>query len=447
MNQTERQRQERRQRMLAREQGREWIPGDTQPGTDTGAGVRVPKKVRRSDEKDSPEIPRPNQNVGNLKPLSPLLRRRRRRRQLIFLALVVAIIIFLLVVSGALSGLGSTLHDAADSAILFLSRGNADWPVSTGIVTPLHAEALGGGFLLMDTQDVAVFSDYGALIRRFQPGYGRPALAVGKNHFVLYNRAGEDLRMESRTETLYEKTFEGGILLCTVADNGRVAVVTQTERYPAVLQVLNTSADAEITYSLVQEDGVPVAADFAPDSTHLAVGALTAQGGQMQSLVYLLNTREETLGTCLQCDAASTVLRVEWLSSNRVLVVCDDYLMVVNADSGQETARYDLGGAVLCQIESVGNRLAILQSVRGNNTVVTLDENLHTLAEVPASRTVSLAVTKDALYLLDTDAVSCFDYTGERIWQQSYSARPQAVLDASLPLLVIGGTVQPLTAP
>ena len=41
------------------------------------------------------------------------------------------------------------------------------------------------------------YSAYGAKIRTIQPGYARPALAVGNTRFVLYNRAGKELTVQS----------------------------------------------------------------------------------------------------------------------------------------------------------------------------------------------------------------------------------------------------------
>lgn len=73
-----------------------------------------------------------------------------------------------------------------------------------------HADpggTLAGGFVEMDNEDVAVYSAYGAKIRTIQPGYARPALAVGNTRFVLYNRAGKELTVQSRTRQLYAKSL------------------------------------------------------------------------------------------------------------------------------------------------------------------------------------------------------------------------------------------------
>lgn len=442
MNRADKERQDRRQRMLAREQGRAWEPGDTLPGTDTGAGVRVPKKVRRA-EAEPVKPPAPAKG-SNLKPLTPLLRRRRRRRHLMLAALVLAGSIVLLIASGAAAAAAGMLRDVADNIVFYLDRSGAGWPADTGIAAPLRAEPLAGGFVVMDSEDVAVYSPYGGRVNSIQPGYGRPALAVGNTRYVLYNRAGSELRVESRTKTLGTLTRESGILLCAVSGNGTLAVLTQSERYAAVLEVLEPDLQhGRITYSLAPEDGVPVTMAFAADNRRLAAGAIAAVNGAMQSYVYCLNTDEESLGTKYAADAGSLVLRVEWLSGQRILAVFDDYAAVLAPD-GSELGRYDYGGAVLQAVSASGRQAALLLSIRGGNTLVTLDEGMTVLASIPAGQANGVTATADAVYLLDTDAVTCFGYDGNQRWRQSFDAPPQAVLDARQPLVLAGGVAQPL---
>ena len=45
----------------------------------------------------------------------------------------------------------------------------------------------------------------GTRLNSIQSGYARPAIAAGKTRFVLYNRSGNELRVESRTQNLYTK--------------------------------------------------------------------------------------------------------------------------------------------------------------------------------------------------------------------------------------------------
>lgn len=74
-------------------------------------------------------------------------------------------------------------------------------------------------------------------LNSIQSGYARPALAAGKTRFVLYNRSGNELRVESRTQNLYTKQLENSIFLCAMSDNGTLAVVTEDQTSMAKLLV------------------------------------------------------------------------------------------------------------------------------------------------------------------------------------------------------------------
>lgn len=83
----------------------------------------------------------------------------------------------------------------ADSLSLYFNRSDGGWPVNTGISEPTQIAELAGGFVELDSEDVVVYSAYGAKVRSFQPGYARPVMAVGGTHFVVYNRAGSELQV------------------------------------------------------------------------------------------------------------------------------------------------------------------------------------------------------------------------------------------------------------
>lgn len=424
----EKERQQRLQRMLAREQGREYTP-PPEP---------APAKRRRS-------RPRPTPVRDNIRPFRPIQRRRRRRRLLTVVVLALVFVLAFALLNGALNGVGRFLGDTVDNILLNFGASEG-WPVDTGISAPQRAEPLADGFVVMDSEDVAIFTAGGTRVRTIQPGYGRPCLAVGNTRFVLYNRSGTELRMESRTETLYTRTYEKGILLCALAGNGSLAVVTQDDRYAAVLEVLDPSQNPLITYSLAQDDGVPVALSFASDNKRFALGAVIAEGGRMRSLVYLMDIRQAVIGPCYRADAGSLVLELHWLSGNRVLAVLDTCAVLLDKDGG-EVARYDYGGAVLQDVSVTGRQTALLLSSRAGNTLVTLNDALSVLSTVTAGEAISVATTETDVYLLTDDTVLCYGYDGEQRWRKTLDVRPQAVLNARRTLLLAGGAAEPLHPP
>ena len=350
--------------------------------------------------------------------------------------------------SGLLGTSIAMLGDMTDSISLYLNRAGAGWPANTGIRTPTQVEPLAGGFVEMDNEDVAVYSAYGAKIRTIQPGYARPALAVGNTRFVLYNRAGKELTVQSRTRQLYAKSFNNAIMLCEMAQNGTLAVVTESDRYAAEVMVYDASFSGDpFTWKLTSTDGTPIALSFATDNHRFAAATVAARDGQLRTTVRMMNTNSDTAGPFYVADTGSVILKLKWISSSRVLAVFDTYAAIINVSDGTESARYDYGGATLQSVSIGGRSTALLLAVRGGDTLVTLDDSLNQLASVAAGQAKSVSSTATAVYLLTASGVESYGYDGTHNWSRDYGAAPQAVINARETLVFISGTVEVLNAP
>lgn len=476
MAESRREKEARRQRMLARERGE--LPAEPEtrnpepPQTDAaGPPASAPRtenaRETRRARTGSFKPPKPRQAEsardiargigvaeprrqgfgGKLQPLSPILRRRRRRRRLAVVALVLAVLVALGAYTGTLTAISLVAGDAADSAMLYLQRGGG-WPVSTGIETPTRVETLAGGFVEMDAEDVAVYSAYGSEVRTIQPGYARPAISVGNTRFVLYDRAGTELRVESRTRTLHTITTEQGIMLCSLSANGTLAVVTESDRYVAELQVLDpTRYRTVFTWLLTQDQGTPIEVAFAPDNRRFAVGTVAARDGQLASTVYCMEIGSTTATARYTATAGSMVLRLQWLSGSRLLAVFDTYAALLDPATGAELARYDYEGSALQGISVQGSTVALLLSAHSGNTLALLDTDLAPVGEIDAGQAASVTCADSEAYLIENNTVLCYGLDGTLRWEQEYATRPLYLLNAAEPLLFTAGRVEVLTAP
>ena len=418
MNREEKERRARMQRMLARERG-ETPP----PGTEPEEPYRPSRPAPKAGQDDDPEESR-RPRTGNTRPLSPILQRRRRRKRNLLIALVLVIALGFAVLTGVFSTSIAMLGDLADSVALTFEPGG--WPASTGITDPLQIEELAGGFVELDSTDVAVFSSHGAKVRTIQPGYARPAIAVGNTRFALYNRAGAELRIESRTGTLYTHKFSSNILLCAMSANGTTAVVTESSRYAAAVEVYDPMFEALYEWYPTQTDGTPVALAFASDNRRFAAGCLSAAEGQL-------------------ADAGSMILHLYWLADNRVLAVFDDGAVLLNAADGTEVARYDYGGATLLDVDTAGRGTALLLSGQSDSTLVVLDNDLKELAHTDAGASTMLCCTRTNVYLAGGTLLRRTGYDGETDWEQTLENPAVALLNASMPLVFSGTQVWALS--
>ena len=147
-------------------------------------------------------------SAGRIEYLEAARRRvnnRRLRRTALLVAVVAALVIYL---TGLVNTSVMVLEDLADSVRIALMP-EQGFPQQTGVGNVYQAESLGGSFVVLGEDGCAVLADSGGRLNTISTGYARPAIAAGKNGFVLYNRSGSELRVESRTREMYTRQTEG----------------------------------------------------------------------------------------------------------------------------------------------------------------------------------------------------------------------------------------------
>mgnify|MGYP004697212179 FL=1 len=370
------------------------------------------------------------------------VRARRLRRTALIVAVLTAMVLF---TTGLVGSSVALVKDCVDTTRIALMPGPG-WPQQTGVMEPTQVLPMTGGFVELGGDSCVVYSRTGTRLNSIQSGYGRPALAAGKTRFVLYNRSGNELRVESRTQNLYTKKLENNIFLCAMSDNGTLAVVTDDVSSMAELLVYSPTMEQQLRWNMTSNDGTPLRMAFSPDSRRLAAAAVTAGGGQMQTNLYVVTLAQ---GDPVNVGSQSGVPQwVGWLSGTTLLAVYDSRAILYNA-AGGERARYEFGGGTLrdVSVDSAGN-VALLLASGQVCQLVTLDKELN--VQYSGNVTTSNKVVRrgELVYLLTDSTVESLTSAGEYQWSQSLTARPQALLaDAKQTLVFCGNTVQQVTAP
>ena len=369
------------------------------------------------------------------------VRARRLRRTALIVVVLTAVVLF---TTGLVGSSVALVKDCVDTTRIALMPGPG-WPQQTGVMEPTRVLPMTGGFVELGGDSCVVYSRTGTRLNSIQSGYGRPALAAGKTRFVLYNRSGNELRVESRTQNLYTKTLDSSIYLCAVADAGQVAVATDDTDSVAKLTVYSSAMEQVLSWNLTSAEGTPLRMAFSPDSRRIAVAAVTANGGQLTTNLYVLALAQ---GDPVQLGTATSVPQwLGWLSGDSVLALYEDRAVLYGANGG-EKASYDFGGSTLVDVDTENGGVALLLSGGQTCTAVLLDNSLGVQysGNVPAASHILRAA--DGFYLLTDSTVECFNKAGEFQWTQPMDAKPQAgVLNGRQLLVFSGNTVQQVTAP
>lgn len=369
-------------------------------------------------------------------------RNKRIRRTAVLLVLLTGIVLF---ATGLVGSSVAMAKDFIDTARIVLLPG-AGWPQQTGVSEVTQVESLTGSFVELGKEGCVVYSRSGKKLNSIQSGYARPALAAGKNRFVLYNRSGNELRVESRTQNLYTKQLENSIFLCAMADNGNLAVVTEDVSAMAELLIYNSNMEQVLSWSMSSNDGTPLRMAFSPDGRKLAAAAVTAGGGQMMTNLYLVNLAS---GDPVSLANQSGMPQwLGWTSASTILAVYDSRAVLYNAGGG-ERAAYEFAGNTLkdISVDAAGNVALLLGSGQLHQAVL-LDKSLNVQFSGTVSSANSIVRAGSLFYLLSDSGVECYNTSGEQQWSQTLAAKPQALLaDTKELLLFSGNTAQALEVP
>lgn len=368
------------------------------------------------------------------------VRARRLRRTALIVAVLTAVVLF---TTGLVGSSVALVKDCVDTTRIALMPGPG-WPQQTGVMEPSQVLPMTGGFVELGGDSCVVYSRTGTRLNSIQSGYGRPALAAGKTRFVLYNRSGNELRVESRTQNLYSKTLENSIYLCAMSDTGTLAVATDSADSTARLTVYTSTMTEQLHWDMTSAQGTPVRMAFAADSRRLAVAAVTSSAGQLQANLFVLSLAQ---GDPVQLSSGDSVPQwLGWLNNDTVLAVYENCAVVYGADGG-ERGRFDLGGGSLVSVSQDGANAALLLENGQVCTAVLLDKDLNVQysGNVPAAN--QILRRGQNFYLLTDSGVECFAADGVYQWGQELSVRPQALIAGKQLLVLCGNTVQQIAPP
>mgnify|MGYP003006464128 FL=1 len=104
---------------------------------------------------------------------------------------------------------------------------------------------LSDGIVRVDDRNIAFYDESGNKISDNSHNFANPVVRTSGKRVLVYDNGGNSFRVLNKKGELLSKDIDQSILLAEIAPDSTVAVVTQTEKYAAVLTVYDSSG-AEI---------------------------------------------------------------------------------------------------------------------------------------------------------------------------------------------------------
>ncbi len=266
--------------------------------------------------------------------------------------------------------------------------------------------------LLTDTGFYIYKTDAKQLIHTYFD-YSDPVVTSSRNRFLIYDCFGYSCRIESRSDTVFEKTFESKVICADYSRSGHRAIVTESPRSLALVSVRDKNGN-EI-FSWTSTENYITGCSLSPDGKNIALSGLTTVGGMLRSVVISFNISNGNENFRKYYDN-TLIYDLSMLSRGRVCVIMEDAAELI-LSNGSTGGSFDCSSLDLVGFRcSEGGDTALIFRETGSNdrnAVVMLDElcnELFTLHDVTFVR--EMFVASDGLYILNDDGISFYNKDG-----------------------------------
>ena len=312
----------------------------------------------------------------------------------------------------------------------FASYGEGEgFPTEVAGSTVKQLASMGGDVAFLTDSSFELLNQTANPIINRQHDCTTPALRVSSTRALIYDRGGSNWRVENRRRTLYEKEEEYKIIVADISENDQVVMVTQSgSGYLSEMRVYDQNfEEKQFNWSSAEGQVVDVAAR--PDGKGAAAVSLTVEGGQMNSLVNVLDF--QTGKTTPQDLEGVLLLAVEY-SDGRILAVGDTQCISLAQDgSDPKTYSYDgkyLAGYSISPKGGVALALSDHEDLR-DSTLVLLDNYLQEESHHNnVGRVRALSYDENVAMLTSSSVTVIRPHDGQTLGTQSISSGAQDIL-------------------
>ena len=243
-------------------------------------------------------------------------------------------------------------YDAAE-----LSKG---FPITMPTSATYRLELMGDDISLLTDTGLYVYNDEGNRILSFSHAYNSPISETNSTRTLVYDAGGKQFLCATRKAVVFQNTLADKIMLGKISKSGKVAIVTDSDRYASVLYVYDT--DGKEVYSVSVTEKI-IDCEFAPDNNSFIISTVSAIDGEVYSMLSCYkfsNTKGEEWKTKLN---GSVVMDINAFSGSNVTAVADNAIYTVKNGEVVNSQPY---ANVVSDIAVSENMTAVLLDDSGN---------------------------------------------------------------------------------
>lgn len=340
--------------------------------------------------------------------------KRKRRRQitkfLIFLFFVaVGIFIYQMrdVWFPRLEGIGSRYQNNVTRNEDVGADGEFELNVSGGV--DYHADFIGNNLFILCDKYLYIYGADGTLKDSRQHAYSNAVMKVSGKRALVYSHNGTSFRVDTPSGNVYEAQTEFPIWIGVLGEDGRAAIVTESETYACRLNIFD--ANGKLVYT---RECVDRLSDVSFYENGCICSTLGASEGELQTTLSYITFDGDTVQW--ETDPISTLcLDLYAMPDGGAFVIGDD-LAAYYSSTGALVGSYDYNATLIDYAFEDGKAAVLLSNEQRRQSTLLLFADRSSAPQSVSIDATEKAVILDAetAYLLGSGEILSYAMSGDR---------------------------------
>jgi hypothetical protein len=238
----------------------------------------------------------------------------------------------------------------------------------------------------------------------FEHGYSNPILESSGIYSLVYDQGGNNFRLDTTSDSVYEEDTSNLILCADVAKNGSVAIATTSNEKLCDIVVYSKSLVKLMEISI--SNGYVVSIDISDNGKNVAVAVVTGENANLKTTVYTYNISSSADSEKAVELPQGSIIDLKYSGSN-ILVTGDSYAGVIkNSEKYQEIyAKDDISTCSIAYTPS-GDLILVYNSYSNStdNVIARINKNGKIKKEINVSGSIKSVTAGSSLVSVLTNS-------------------------------------------
>lgn len=358
---------------------------------------------------DKPEIQNNAENGSNTTDLTKYRKKKKHGKHLLRLTVILLGVVAVALVWLNAETIFEPLRGIA-SKVETKTTLDAGFPIELPSSSEYSFTKSGDSFSLLTDTYLYMYDTDGAQIFALKHGYSNPELSASDKRVLLYDKAGYNFGLYSKTSLLYKKATDDKIVYASIGSDNLAAVVTRSDRYSNILYVYDDGGNWKYTRKFADESVMQVS--FPGDGEHIIVSTLSSLNGDIITNFYKFSIKQSEGNVWKYTLRSNSLSCGLYADKNNVIAVCDNEVISINCEDGIMNGSYPYSGRLQDMVINADHTVIHYDDLSSNkNVILVLDAaaSASTMVNVSAS-TSDIWADDSGVYVLDGAKIRIFDY-------------------------------------